>query len=169
MNHNFFSRSARPTRRLRGAVAVEFALVLILLLLILSGIVEFGRAMWHANVLTKATRDGARVISVWEPTDLASGLQESRDRVVATANASRLSPPLLQGNVVLECDYSSGPTPSFSFTTCSDTTPPVSVRARITGYQFTLGQWVPFIGTGGLLSLGTVTLTPATTMPYMRS
>jgi len=156
-------------RGCRGAVAVEFALVLIPLLLILSGIVEFGRAMWHANVLTKATRDGARVISGWEPTDLVAGLQESRNRVVATANASRLSPALTTGGVAVECDYSPGPGPAFAFTTCSDSVPPVSVRVRIVSYQFTLGQWMPFIGTGGLLSLGTVTLTPATTMPYMRS
>ncbi len=153
---------------MRGAIAVEFALVLIPLLLILSGIVEFGRAMWHANVLTKATRDGARVISAWDPSDLANGLQESRDRVVATANASRLSPPLSLADVAVDCDYSAGPTPAFSFTTCSDSLAPVSVRLRIIRYQFPLGQWVPFIGNEGLISLGTVNLTPSTTMPYMR-
>lgn len=156
------------SRHVRGAIAVEFALVLIPLLLILSGIVEFGRAMWHGNVLTKATRDGARVISAWDPTDLANGLQESRDRVVATANASRLSPALALADVAVECDYSPGPTPAFSFTTCSDSVPPVSVRLRIVAYRFPLGQWMPFIGNDGLINLGTVNFTPATTMPYMR-
>jgi len=162
-----FAHVSRP-RRARGAIAVEFALVLIPLLLILSGIVEFGRAMWHANVLTKATRDGARLISAWEPTDLSIGLQQSRIRVVDTANASRLSPALTLADVAVECDYSPGATPAFSFTTCSESTPPVSVRLRIIAYRFPLGQWVPFIGNDGLINLGTVNLTPATTMPYMR-
>ena len=154
--------------RARGVVAVEFAFVLILLLLILSGIVEFGRAMWYANVLTKATRDGARVISAWDPTDLDNGLQASRTRVVDTANASRISPPLGVNDVAIECDYSTGTSPAFSFTNCRDTVVPVSVRLRIISYQFPLGQWMPFIGAGGLINLGTVNLTPSTTMPYMR-
>lgn len=158
----------KAPQAIRGAIAVEFALILIPMLLVLSGIVEFGRVMWHANVLTKATRDGARVLSAWDPADLASGRTTSIERVVATANFSRLSPPLTAAAVEVQCDYSTGSNPAFSFGDCSDSTAPVSVRVGIVGYQFNLGEWMPFIGRNGLIDLGAVVLTPHTTMPYLR-
>jgi len=44
----------------RGAAVVEFALVLPLLLMILVGIVEFGLLFYNKQVLTNASREGAR-------------------------------------------------------------------------------------------------------------
>lgn len=44
----------------RGASAVEFALLLPLLMLILFGIIEFGLALYQQAVLTNASREGAR-------------------------------------------------------------------------------------------------------------
>jgi Flp pilus assembly protein TadG len=57
-------RRARRRPRDRGSVAVEFALVLPLLLLIVFGIVDFGRALNAQITLTQAAREGARVASV---------------------------------------------------------------------------------------------------------
>lgn len=166
------SSTPRPVTKapqaIRGAIAVEFALILIPMLLIFGGIVEFGRVMWHANVLTKATRDGARVLSAWDPADLASGIDTSVERVVATANFSRLSPALTATEISVMCDYSTGSTPAFDFVPCSVSTAPVSVRVGIVGYQFNLGEWMPFIGRDGLIELGAVVLAPHTTMPYLR-
>jgi Flp pilus assembly protein TadG len=48
----------------RGAVAVEFALLLPLLLLILFGIVDFGRALNAQITLTQAAREGVRLASL---------------------------------------------------------------------------------------------------------
>jgi hypothetical protein len=45
----------------RGAVVVEFALVTLLLILILVGTTELGRAWYTVHVLTGAAREGARV------------------------------------------------------------------------------------------------------------
>lgn len=45
----------------RGASAVEFALVLPLLMMILFGIIEFGIALYRQAILTNASREGARV------------------------------------------------------------------------------------------------------------
>lgn len=53
--------SSTGTRRERGAAAVEMAIVLPLLLLILGGVVEFGRAMFLQNMATNAAREGARM------------------------------------------------------------------------------------------------------------
>jgi Flp pilus assembly protein TadG len=47
-----------------GAAAVEFALILPVVLLLLFGIIEFGRAWNVKQVLTDAAREGARVAVV---------------------------------------------------------------------------------------------------------
>jgi Flp pilus assembly protein TadG len=46
--------------RQRGTATVEFGLLLPVLLLIVSGIVEFGMALYDKAVLTNASREGAR-------------------------------------------------------------------------------------------------------------
>lgn len=50
----------KSRRKERGAVAVEMAIVLPLLLLILLGIIEFGRVFNVQVSLTQAAREGAR-------------------------------------------------------------------------------------------------------------
>lgn len=57
----------RPARRLlgeRGAAAVEFALVVPVLLLLLVGIMEFSRAFNTQATLSAAAREGARTIAM---------------------------------------------------------------------------------------------------------
>jgi Flp pilus assembly protein TadG len=48
----------------RGAVAVEFALLAPILIMLLLGIMEFGRAYNTQMVLTNAAREGARVMAI---------------------------------------------------------------------------------------------------------
>ena len=48
----------------RGAAAVEFALVVTILLLLLFGVFEFGRVFSQLEVLNGAAREGARVAAV---------------------------------------------------------------------------------------------------------
>ncbi|MDR6413624.1 pilus assembly protein [Pseudarthrobacter sulfonivorans] len=50
----------KPKQKERGAVAVEMAVLLPLLLLILIGTMEFGRVFNIQNSLTQAAREGAR-------------------------------------------------------------------------------------------------------------
>jgi Flp pilus assembly protein TadG len=47
-------------KREEGAAAVEFALLLPLLMMILFGIIEFGLVMYNQEVITNASREGAR-------------------------------------------------------------------------------------------------------------
>ena len=56
--------SSRRGTRDRGAAAVEFALVFPLLLLIVFGIIDFGRALNAQITLTQAAREGARLDAV---------------------------------------------------------------------------------------------------------
>jgi hypothetical protein len=50
-------------QRERGLAAVEFAIILPLVLLIMLATAELGRALYQYNTLTKAVRDGARYLS----------------------------------------------------------------------------------------------------------
>ncbi len=57
------SRRARD----RGAAAVEFAIVLPLLLLLVFGIIDFGRLLNAQITLTQAAREGARLAALGQP------------------------------------------------------------------------------------------------------
>ena len=60
----------------RGAVAAEFALLLPVLLTILFGIIEFGMIMYGREVVTNATREGARAGITQGPPKLSKGTIE---------------------------------------------------------------------------------------------
>jgi len=62
LGHCMGFRKAKRTT-LRGAAAVEGALIFALLLLITLGIYEAGRAWLDYNIITHATREGARFAS----------------------------------------------------------------------------------------------------------
>jgi Flp pilus assembly protein TadG len=53
----------------KGAAAVEFAFLVIPLLVMLTGITEFGRAMYYYNTIAKGARDAVRLMSTQTPTD----------------------------------------------------------------------------------------------------
>jgi Flp pilus assembly protein TadG len=53
------ARLAEGGRR-RGQALIEMALVVVALVFLMAGIVEFGRAFMLANMITHAARDGAR-------------------------------------------------------------------------------------------------------------
>jgi Flp pilus assembly protein TadG len=57
----------------KGASAVEFALVLPLLMLILWGIIEFGFLLYNKQVITNASREGARAGIVAQTPRVAAG------------------------------------------------------------------------------------------------
>jgi Flp pilus assembly protein TadG len=146
-----------------GAAAVEFAFVLVILLLIMAGIVEFGRTFWYADALTKATRDGARVMSSWPVATISSqGPSAARSITQGSANAANVNPPLTTGNVQVQCLDA-----AFGSVACTDGTAPANVMVSITGFTVNLGEWFPFIGTDGLISFDDIPLAPHTTMRYM--
>jgi Flp pilus assembly protein TadG len=67
----------------RGAAAVEMAIILPLLLLVIGGLVDFGRAYFTKVVITNAAREGARAAVVGAVNPAAR----------ATAAATGVSPP----------------------------------------------------------------------------
>lgn len=142
--------------RVSGAVAVEFALLIIPLLLIVAGIVEFGRMFWYYDAISKGTRDAARYVS----NARASSTQAvdnaisdwAIDMVVASATAANV-PDFEPGQVSVTCDPADCSAPDY-----------VSVSVA---YPLQLGSWIPFFGSAGATTWD-VTLAPATTMRYMR-
>jgi len=82
-------------RRNRGQSVVEFALILPLLLLVLFGITEFGRAWMVSNTLTAAAREGCRLAVVTAPdsTLVTARVIQVCDAAGVTPTAIILVPP----------------------------------------------------------------------------
>jgi len=147
-----------------GGAAVEFALILALLISILAGIFEFGRAFWYYDALTKATRDGARLMSVTDKatlnTAVTGGIALTKTLVVNAVTAAGV-PNFTEGNVEVTCLND-----TFDDDVCADNTAPGGVRVQIIDYSMTIGQFIPFL-LGGSSSY-TADLSPHTTMRYMQ-
>jgi Flp pilus assembly protein TadG len=77
----------QPPHDSRGQALVEFALIVPALVLLLLGIMEFGRAVYASNALANAAREGARY-GIINPQD-SSGIQA---HAIETAVGLRLSP-----------------------------------------------------------------------------
>ncbi len=93
----------------RGAAAVEFALVLPVLMLLLVGILGFGHAYHVQTVLGNAARDGVRILALSNDADAASAAQ---DTAIASASPSvALSADQITVTPAT-CDTSAGGTPS---------------------------------------------------------
>jgi Flp pilus assembly protein TadG len=79
--------------RTRGAAAVEFAIVLTVLLMIVFGIIDFGRAYNAKVTLAQAAREGARLVAlnqgnvVSRTQDAATGLNPVSVNVVQSCPA----------------------------------------------------------------------------------
>ena len=139
----------RTTSRPRGQSLVEFALVLPIFLLLLFGLVDGGRLVYHHSVLSQAAREGARLASVeasWigstdagcgstnGPTCPASATAMKTDIVTA---ANRMITPfssVTSADVFVRCDASGGtPTGNWTGSTCSSNASGNVASVRVTG------------------------------------
>jgi hypothetical protein len=82
--------ASRARRRDRGAAAVEFALVLPVLLLIIFGIIDFGRMLTAKITLTEAAREGARAAAL-------VGSAEASARINAVVAGLDIDEPSIDG------------------------------------------------------------------------
>lgn len=164
----FPSPSARPTingmaasRSRRGSALVEFALVFAVLFSILAAIFEFGRALWYYNALARATRDGARMMSVAAKATIASSAVAAAKAYVVSAVASGgvNDPAFTTANVTVTCLDS-----TYASSTCVDGTAPGGVTVAVTGYTVSIGRYVPLMV--GSSATYTASFTPSTTMRY---
>ncbi len=155
-------------RQIRGAAAVEMALLLILLLMIVSGAIEFGRTFWYYDALTKATRDGTRFLSTVSVTNMGTSAKTS-----TTPDCTNYVPA---ANSIVYCGAKTAGVPDFLLShvdvfcdsgTCVNGTKPTNVTVRIHAYQVTIGGWIPvFVPTG--TNTWNASISPSTTMRYMK-
>lgn len=78
----------RTKRGERGSVAVEFAIVLVTILLpLLAGALFFGRFFWHYSVAEKAAQNAARFLASASPTELKIPSSTGEAMIVGAAKA----------------------------------------------------------------------------------
>jgi Flp pilus assembly protein TadG len=157
-------RMTQTRRKVRGAVIVEFALLLIPLLMIVAGIIEFGRTFWYYDALTKATRDGARFLSMSRASPtvaLDTTLEQQAKNLVANTAIAANVPNFSADDVEVVCD--------------PDCDTPNYITVNIDAYPVTIGGWIPvFVPTSATTPTAATTagwggtLSPYTTMRYMR-
>lgn len=71
----------------RGVAAVELALILPVMLILVFGITEIGRALFQYNGLVKATRGAARYLEQQDLANLSASTTPTLDEVYATTKA----------------------------------------------------------------------------------
>ena len=131
----------------RGAAAVEFALVLPILLVLAFGIIDFGRLLYTYNNLTSAVREGARFASV-----------QTQAKITNTA--------AIQGRVrdyIASFGGDSVATSQIEVT--FDAAPPATqyITVRINAYEFE-----PITPIAGLIGLGDIALSPRAVFRWER-
>lgn len=119
--------------RQKGIAAIEFAILVPVMLLIVFGITEFGRAFYQYNTLAKSARDGVRYLSMRAPGgghDIATCLAVYGNQ---TCTGQELVPGLSTSMVSI-CDALSCPGTHSAVSTGSGVVNLVTLN--ITGFQF---------------------------------
>lgn len=107
---------SRRTSTERGAAAVEFALVMPLLLLLVFGIIQYGYILSFRQALSQAAAEGARAAAV------APASMSATDKQAAARNAAQQalsSYGVTCGSSVMTCAISIIPCPRDSTKTCA--------------------------------------------------
>lgn len=157
----------KKTDRQKGVAAIEFAILLPLLLFIVFGITEFGRAMYAYNTIVKGTRDAARYAMTQQP---GGGADAVTKCLAVYGNTDCSGDPLTPGltiNAVSVCDWqrcpathqAQGAAPVLNLVTVTVNDPSIADADK---YQFQ--SYVPFVTAG----LQTIVFGPiSTTMEGM--
>lgn len=116
-----------PKASERGAVAVEFALLVPVLILLLLGIMEFGRAYNVQATLTNAARESVRSMAV--------NNSQTTARTAAKNASTQLSPALADGNIAFSAtDCTAGTqmtvTVSYNLSTMTGIAGPFSMTGK---------------------------------------
>lgn len=158
------TRQRRP--RQRGAAIVEFALLLVPMLVLGFGVAEYGRAIYHYNTTVKSVRSAVRMLSQQNPNDIGYGARVTQAKCLAVfgnigCTGAPLAPGLALSNVNVcdrvswgECDaaaqsdYNNVPTGLGTINL---------VEVRISGYQFSyIGLPLVSIPLGNAVTFGPV-------------
>jgi hypothetical protein len=132
---NELHTTLRTKSRQAGVAALEFALMLPILLALAFGASELGRAIYTYNALDKTVRDAARHLSQHGPGDTA--IQAEATCLAVYGNTDCDGSPVAPGltsSMVVQCDAISCPSTHLSQLTGAGVINLVSVS--IQGYEF---------------------------------
>jgi len=97
----------RTGNRQRGAAAVELAVLLPIVIILLTGATFFARCFWHYTVAQKAAQDAARYLSSISVTEMRSRplaiAAATVAEEIARVELSDLNPGRIEPDVVIEC------------------------------------------------------------------
>ncbi|HTJ56396.1 MAG TPA: TadE/TadG family type IV pilus assembly protein [Devosiaceae bacterium] len=124
-----------------GASAVEFALVSIPLILLLFGIIEYGRLLWTKQEITSVATSTARCMGVLS-TDCATGgkFDSSKTLALVVTSASSMGVPLVSADVTLNSNTTCNSVSGFSSVTIGytfETAAPQVISALADGTKIT--------------------------------
>jgi Flp pilus assembly protein TadG len=150
--------SCKLARRERGGAAVEFALILPILVLVLALPLFFGRAFWHYSVAQRAAHDAARYLATVSQADMLTPAQGGGDTPAAVAardivatETAWLNPGPYAPEIYVQCDGLG----------CTGHKLPKKVRIAVRVYMYDefFGQFTSgYTGTYGLELLADVTV-----------
>ncbi len=118
-------------RRCDGAAAVEFAIVLNVLLVLIMGMIDFGHAWFMKQVITNASREGARAGVIYP-----HPLNQVEQTVTAAVRSH------LPGNMVRDPNLSI-PAPVIGTGNAGD---PLTVTVNYTKHWWVVNYFVPSLG-----------------------
>ena len=140
------ARKLRDDRR--GIAAVEFAIILPFLMIMLFGIIEIGRALQHYHAVTKSMRDATRYLTRVEMTCAGAGtgpLANYLGKAIDETNAKLLA---LSGSIV--------DPPAASDYVLADWTDPTTISGTVN----CVPNVIPYAGVyNGVANIPVITLT----------
>jgi hypothetical protein len=114
-----------PRRRQAGVAAVEFAILLPLMFVLLSAPLFIGRVMWHYTVAQKAAHDAVRYLATVSEAEMRTPAlitsAVAAARAIASAELAELNPGPYPPSVIILCDAAG----------CDGFTMPTTVRVTV--------------------------------------
>ena len=141
----------------KGAAAVEFAIVLPLLLVFVFGIIEFGILLYDKAVITNASREGARTATLLHMNDLKQSMAYPPGEVIDITKS-------YCSTRLINCSEGNPPVTVSAVTPSG--TPAVNYRTVTVSYVYSflvLPDILTILVPGGTPQ-GTITLTASSTM-----
>ena len=139
--------------RQQGAALIELALSIPFMIMLSMIVIEFGRALYEYNTVTKSVRDAARYLSANTPNTLCPDAQNLVVYGTTTAGSQPLAPGLKTSAV--SCSWqTTGALPLIN-----------TVTVTVTGYHFTSpvsGVFGLQLFTNGGINFGNITATMRT-------
>ncbi len=138
-------KMSRSFRRQRGAAAVEFAVVAPVFVLLIFGMIEYGRMVMVQQMLTNASREGARRA-------VLEGATETDVRTVVTNYLTPANIPVTNGDITIQI----GDPPVVAALASAEFGDPIHVSV---GVNFGSVSWLPspmYLSTGTRMSATSV-------------